>query len=242
MLALPESTRTGTAALGWQPTIFCLFSPRPGADDCRIEAPAGLRVERFTDPAEMLIAVGANPPAMVVIDSHVRGFDAAGVVRVLTTVAGMPVYIGVWEDEDSKAVAYRSLDGGAKGLLAMPVDGQALQEALLAHGGGRTQGLTRLRLGALEMFEESRETRLRGQRIHLAESEFGLLRCLVRAYPRPVSTVELKGGCNECGEYRSAGVGSTVARLRRHLEEVVPGASEIIGTIRGLGYVAREFV
>ncbi len=206
------------------------------------EVPTGVRLERFTDPAAMLLAVGADPPDLIVLDSHVSGVNVAELARVLSSVADVAVCVGVWPDDASKYVAYRALGRGARGLLPMPVTGTALHDALKSVARTRAGRFTRLHLGSLVMVEESRDVRVRGVHVHLAEREFGLLRCLVRAHPKPVPFADLREGCPSCGPHRIKGLGATVGRLRRRLDDAVPGASEIVGTIRGLGYVAREFV
>lgn len=199
-------------------------------------------MDRYRDPAAMLLAVGSDPPDLVLLDSHVRGADIADLTHVLSSLASVAVCVGVWPDEESKRVAYRALGRGAKGLVPMPVTGYALQDAVRMLGGVRAGRLTRLQLGSLVMIEESREVGVRGTRVNLAESQFGLLRCLVRAYPLPVTFDELRQGCATCGHYRAKGLGATVGRLRRRLDQAVPGAAGIVATIRGVGYVAREFV
>lgn len=241
MRAESASTHASGSAKHWSSQVVLLAAPPEGLNQWDVEAPAGVRVEWFTDPAAMLLAVGAHPPDLVVLDSHVTGVNVAELARVLSSLAAVAVCVGVWPDEASKHVAYRALGRGARGLLPMPVTGSGLHEALKSVGGVRTGRLTRLHLGSLVMIEESRDVRIRGIKVDLAESQFRLLRCLVRAHPKPVSFTDLREGCPTCGPHQVKGLGATVGRLRRRLEDAVPGAAGIIGTIRGVGYVAREF-
>ena len=88
---------------------------------------------------------------------------------------------------------------------------------------------------ALEVADHERALVLRGQKIQLAPRELELLRILDEARGSVVSRETLLGEIWGKNLEDDAVLDATVHRLRRKIEEVLP-ASEILVTVRGLGY------
>lgn len=239
--AVTVRVTTGGSPPLWPERMVVLVSATAQAAACEAAHAPDLHVEVFTGAADMLLACGARPPACALIDARVEGVSVPAAVLALTERSATPVYVGVWDDDRSRHIGYEALQAGARGLLAMPATQADLRHALQASGGRRTAGLTKIELGSITVIEESRDVWIRGSKVQLAEVEFGLLWCLLSAFPRPVTHDALIHGCSACGAYRAPALKTTASRLRRRLDAAVPGAGTVVTNIRGVGYVAREF-
>lgn len=238
--ALPTRVATGGTQPLWPQRMVLLMSTDGHAAACEAANAPDLHLEIFTGGAEMLLACGAQPPACALIDARVQDVAVPAAVRAITERSATPVYVGVWDDAHSKQVGYAALDAGARGLMAMPATAADLRQALQTSGGRAVAGLTKIEVGSITVVEESRDVWVRGVRVHLAEVEFGLLWCLLRSFPRPVTHDALIHGCSACGAYRAPAIKTTASRLRHRLDAAAPGAGAAVSNIRGVGYVARE--
>lgn len=199
------------------------------------------QLEVFTDGAEMLLMCGSHPPTCALIDSRVTDIALPSAVKALVKHSATPVFVGVWDDDESKQIAVEALHAGARGLVAMPASEPDLRTALRSSGGRGNAGFTKIELGSLTVFQESREVWIRGVSLRLAEIEFGLLWWLLRSFPQPVPLNELAQGGGEFPPCKGAALKARASRLRRKLEAAVPGAGVAVTSVPGVGYVAREF-
>ena len=199
------------------------------------------QLEVFTDAAAMLLSCGAHPPTCAFIDSRVQDIAVPSAVKSLVERTAIPVFVGVSDDEQSKEVAVEALHAGASGLVGMPASEPDLRMALRTSGGRANAGFTKVSVGSVAAYKESRAVWIRDVPLQLAEIEFGLLWCLLRSFPQPVSLADLADGCGEFAPAKPAALKARVSRLRRKLEATVPGAGVVLTSVPGTGYVAREF-
>lgn len=201
----------------------------------------GFTLDVFTDTAEMLLSCGAHPPACAVIDSLADQIDVPAVVAALVGRASIPVLVGVWDDETSRRIAVDALQAGGRGLIGFPVSAADLEGALRTSGGRANAGFTKVEVGSVTLFKESREVWIRDVELRLAEIEFGVLWCLLRSFPQPVPMAELTNGCGEFAPCKPAALKARVSRLRHKFDEAVPGAGAVLMAVPRVGYAAREF-
>lgn len=232
------STRTENA--GWTERLVVLASASAQSDLEELASRSPFPVDVFTAPATMLVQCGANPPTCVLIDSATAGVDVAAVVRALHEVVSVPTFVAVWEDAPSKRRAVTALDSGALGLVSMPPSADDLARMVKQSGGRGEARFTRLQVGSIVAFQESRDVWVRETKIHMPENEFGLLWRLMSAFPTPVSIESLRQGDAQTPPCGDDALKHRILRLRRRLEEASEGAGDAVRFIRGAGYGLQE--
>ena len=199
----------------------------------------GFEVATARDGAEALSAVMNDPPDVIVLDvmmPHVDGLETCRRIRArgITT----PILILTARHEISDRVA--GLDAGADDYMVKPF---ALEEllarlrALLRRSSGAASQV--LTIGDLSLDVGTREVHRSGDRIDLTKTEFDLLELLMHnagiVLERGVIYEKIWGYDFETS---SNSLDVYVGYLRRKTE--ADGASRLIHTVRGVGYVARE--
>ena len=225
----------------WLERFAVLTSDEAYASSLAAARAPDFHLDVFTDGAAMLLRCGAHPPTCALIDSRVTDIALPSAVRALVNHSTTQVFIGVWEDEHSKRVAVEALNAGGRGLIAMPAFEDDLRTALRESGGRGNAGFTKIELGSLTVFRESREVWIRGVSIRLAEVEFALLWWLLRSFPQPVLLYELAQGGGGFPPGKGPALKARASRLRRKLEAAAPGSGIVVTSVPGVGYVAREF-
>ena len=142
-------------------------------------------------------------------------------VKSLVERTAIPVFVGVWDDEQSKQVAVEALHAGASGLVGMPPSEPDLRMALRTSGGRANAGFTKVTVGSVAAFKESRAVWIRDAPLQLAEIEFGLLWCLLRSFPQPSRLTSPMAAASSHPPSPPA-LKARVSRLRRKMEATVP--------------------
>lgn len=198
----------------------------------------GYQVEHVATGATALSAVRERPPDLVILDLGLPDLDGLEVAQRLR--AGTPVAILMLTARDTVADRVAGLMGGADDYLTKPF---AFEELLArvhvqlrraqAH-----QQHELLRFDRVTLDVAAREVRVDDQRVELTAREFDVLELFMR-HPRQVLTREqvyeriwgydFGADSNVLEVY--------VRALRQKLEAT--GASRLLQTVRGVGYVLR---
>jgi DNA-binding response OmpR family regulator len=199
-------------------------------------AAAGFGADTVTTAADALSVLGSTHYAAAILDLGLPDEDGLTVLRALRTRQNtMPVLILTARDGVNDRVT--GLRAGADDYLVKPFAIEELVarlEALLRRPGqllGRS-----LKLGNLVFDTGARQLFIGGEPQVLSARELALLEILMRRSGRVVSkrTVEdqIFGLANDVG---SNAIEVYVHRLRKSLQDY--GASAVIHTIRGVGYL-----
>ncbi len=205
----------------------------------RTLAHAGYTVAVALNGEDGLQAVIDKPPDLIVLDVMLPGIDGYEVARRLREGGtGVPILMLTARGEVQDRVT--GLRGGADDYLVKPFELDELLarvEALMRRGQIEQQEL--LRFGDITLDTSSHEV-IRGERVvQLSSTEFALLAVFMhrprQVLPRAV-LMERVWGYDFGGESNVLDV--YIGYLRTKLE--ADGASRVIQTVRGVGYVLRE--
>jgi two-component system response regulator MprA len=199
----------------------------------------GFAVEVAGDGYAALAAARERPPDVVVLDLMLPGLDGMEVAQRLRAGSSVPIIMLTARDSVADRVA--GLERGADDYLVKPFAFEELlariRVQLRRHQAQDTGEV--LVFGPLSLDLAAHEVRLADQRISFTAKEFELLELFMR-HPRQVLTRDLLyeriWGYDFGGESNVIEV--YIRALRQKLESA--GASRLIHTIRGVGYVLRE--
>jgi two-component system response regulator MprA len=222
----------------------------------------GYRVTAVADGVEALAQAHRTPPDILLLDVMMPGIDGLQVCRVLRAEGDRtPILMLTALVETADRIA--GLDAGADDYVVKPFDVEevfARLRALLrrtgsderplrsgAPAGGPGSPVTRepavperqLTAAGLRMDLQARRVWRGTRELELTRTEFELLELLVRnaGIVLDHSTIYDRIWGYDFGP-GSKNLAVYVGYLRRKLDE--PGASQLIHTVRGVGYVLRE--
>jgi two-component system response regulator MprA len=202
----------------------------------------GYHVTEVTDGVSALATARKDDFDVLILDVMMPGVDGLGVCRVLRAEGDRtPILMLTARVETADRVA--GLDAGADDYLPKPFELDELLARLRAllrrtsDDTGTTPPRT-LRLGELAVDPAARRVWWRGTEITLSKTEFDLLELLVRnaGIVLDRTTIYQRIWGYEFGS-DSKNLAVYIGYLRRKLEQA--GATELIHTVRGVGYSVR---
>jgi two-component system response regulator MprA len=202
----------------------------------------GYHVTEVTDGVSALATARKDDFDVLILDVMMPGVDGLGVCRVLRAEGDRtPILMLTARVETADRVA--GLDAGADDYLPKPFELDELLARLRAllrrtsADTGTTPPRT-LRLGELAVDPAARRVWWRGTEITLSKTEFDLLELLVRnaGIVLDRTTIYQRIWGYEFGS-DSKNLAVYIGYLRRKLEQA--GATELIHTVRGVGYSVR---
>jgi len=202
----------------------------------------GYEVTAVTNGAQALEQLALHPADLVLLDVSMPVVDGLTACRVLRSEGnGVPILMLTARSETSDRVA--GLDAGADDYLAKPFDLDELFARMRALArrsrvAGDAADDAALQLGDLRLDLAGRRAVRAGTAIDLSKTEFDLLELLVRnaGVVLEHATIYERIWHYDFGP-DSKNLAVYIGYLRRKTE--VEGASRLIHTVRGVGYVAR---
>ena len=202
---------------------------------------AGHKVEMVSAGDKALAAATANPYDAIVLDRGLPGLDGLEVCRQLRA-AGNAVPILMLTARAAVAERVEGLDAGADDYVVKPF---ALDELLARiraferRAPQTGQGRGTLRFADLELDRDAMTATRAGHDVPLTRTEYQLLELLLANAKRVLSRdviFEKVWGYDFGPDSNSLDV--YIGYLRRKLE--TDGATRLIHTVRGVGYVMRD--
>src|SRR4051812_2713506 len=203
----------------------------------------GYHVTEVTDGVSALATARREAFDVLILDVMMPGVDGLGVCRVLRAEGDpTPILMLTARVETPDRVA--GLDAGADDYLPKPFELDELLarlRALLRRTSAEpgTAAPRTLRLGELAVDPAARRVWWQGTEITLSKTEFDLLELLVRnaGIVLDRATIYQRIWGYEFGS-ESKNLAVYIGYLRRKLEQA--GATELIHTVRGVGYSVRS--
>lgn len=195
----------------------------------------GYSVDWVRDGEAAHLALLTEEYSACVLDLGLPGRDGLSVLKALRARGKLtPVLILTARDTVQDKI--KGLDMGADDYLLKPIDLNELQarlRALLRRASGEAAPL--LTLGELALDPSGRRVTLAGKPISLSAREYALLHDLLSHKGRIRSRQELETSLYAWGEEVES---NTVEVYIHHLRKKI--GSDLITTVRGLGYVMGE--
>jgi two-component system, OmpR family, response regulator len=200
---------------------------------------AGFEVMTAASGTEALRTAAASRPDLVLLDVMMPDGDGFEVARRLRSSGpDVPVIFLTARDRVGDRVAGLALGGDDYVTKPFSLDEVLERIRAVLRRTGRVAAAARLRVGGLELDEESHEVRRDGTLIELTPTEFRLLRFLMLNAGRVLSKGQI---LDHVWDHSPAGdSGSVVEPCMSYLRRKVDrGEPRLIRTIRGVGYVLR---
>lgn len=201
-------------------------------------ANAGFGVHVESDGTAALSAAIRLRPAAIVLDIGIPGLDGLELCRTLRARGDWTpvVFVTARDDEVDRILG---LELGADDYLTKPFSPRELVarvRALIRRSQVR-DGSEERRVGAVTLDQVRRRVEVAGDRVELTATEFDLLAHLMSQPGRVFTREQLLSSVWGVADYSSSRtVDVHVAQLRVKLR----GASDVIRTVRGVGYSAAE--
>jgi two-component system alkaline phosphatase synthesis response regulator PhoP len=178
-------------------------------------------------------------PDLIILDLMLPGIDGIEVCRELRADSNVPIIMLTARDEEIDRVV--GLEIGADDYVVKPFSMRELMarvKSVLRRSSREGEPSNEaLQVAELKLLQDRREVYWKETRLDLSKLEFDLLEYLLRHPGQALSREQLLEGVwgyDFVGDTRV--VDTAVKRLRSKFELAEPEASEIILTVRGLGY------
>ena len=198
---------------------------------------AGLRVQHLARGDEVLAAVQAAPPDLIVLDLMLPGLDGTSVCRALRQLpadAAIPVIMVTAKVEEIDRLL--GFEAGADDYLCKPFSPRELV--------ARVQALLRRSAGAvaappaspLQMDVQQMRAAWKGKALDLTAQQFRLLDVLAGSPGRIFSRTQLvELAYPDSSDVLDRAIDSQIKNLRKKLATEIPG-QELIHSVYGVGY------
>jgi DNA-binding response OmpR family regulator len=205
---------------------------------CEGLAGAGMAVDWCRSVDEASAALSTAGYDLVLVDLGLPDGDGLDLVRAIRR-KGDTVPILILTARDALGDRVTGLDAGADDYLVKPFANAELAarcRALLRRPGRRLAPI--LAAGDLSFDTATRQASFRGAPIDLSKREAGVLEALMRRSGSVVAKETLEETLYAFNEpVTPNALEAAVSRLRKRLDEA--GASDLLHTVRGLGYLLR---
>jgi two-component system, OmpR family, response regulator BaeR len=196
----------------------------------------GYRVTCLDRGDTVIPTVKESTPDLILLDIMLPGLDGLEVCRGVRKFSQVPILMLTARVEEIDCVL--GLELGADDYICKPFrprEAMARVKAVLRRS-NPAQEERRLRAGAIELCEESRQVKVQGQEVNLTPIEFNLLRLMMERPGWVFARTELVSriqGYDFEGYERT--IDTHVKNLRRKIAAVLP-EQEFIRSVHGVGY------
>jgi len=190
--------------------------------------------------ANALARIRQTPPDLLLLDLMLPDLDGLSILREVRKFSELPVIMVTARVEEIDRLI--GLELGADDYICKPYsprEAVARVKTVLRRSPRRTQAETRDAAAAslIEIDAESRQARIKGQRLELTPKEFKLLQALAAKPGRVLSRAQLLDRIYEDNlEVSDRAVDSHMKNLRKKLSQAQP-EREIIRSVYGVGFV-----
>ncbi|HXZ25941.1 MAG TPA: response regulator transcription factor, partial [Nitrospiria bacterium] len=204
-------------------------------------AAEGFKVSQSRDGAEGLKRVKSSPPDLVILDLMLPGLDGLDVCKALRAApatASLPILMLTAKGEESDKVI--GLELGADDYLTKPFSPKELVarvKSLLRRKARQEPAVPVYTYKELRLDQERHEVTFKGKDVQLTAKEFALLQQLLENPGRVLTRQTL---LDRVWGYQSDVTTRTVDVHIRRLREKIPMLTDMIVTVKSLGYKLKD--
>jgi two-component system alkaline phosphatase synthesis response regulator PhoP len=204
-------------------------------------AAEGFKVGHARDGAEGLKRVKASPPDLLILDLMLPGLDGLDVCKALRAApatASLPILMLTAKGEESDKVI--GLELGADDYLTKPFSPKELVarvKSLLRRKARQEPAVPVYTYKDLRLDQERHEVTFKGKDVQLTAKEFALLQQLLENPGRVLTRQTL---LDRVWGYQSDVTTRTVDVHIRRLREKIPMLTDMIVTVKSLGYKLKD--
>ena len=204
----------------------------PASRLMKAAAQIGIATTWCRDGAEALLAVGAQPPGVLVLAANIDTVDAPRIAAAVRSHhSDLPILIGAAPGQEE--LTRQAMAAGASAVIARPYDITAIAPFALNASNHPHQPSVFI-AGPIYVDLRGYETKVRSREVQLTQRELELLVFLIQRRGRVASQEEISRAVwGRSPDTNTIAV--HVKRLREKLGED-PEHGEYIRTIRGVGY------
>jgi DNA-binding response OmpR family regulator len=194
----------------------------------------GFTVDWLRDGGQGESALTSEEYAAVVLDLGLPQQDGLTLLQSARN-KGVRTPVLILTARDGKLDKLKGFGLGADDYVVKPIDMEELAarlRALIRRSAGRAS--TRIRLGAVEIDPDMRQTWCAGSPVELSAKEFAVLELLVQNAGRVLTRTQLEQSVYGWGDSADS---NTIEVFIHHLRKKL--GSDFIQTLRGIGYVVR---
>lgn len=198
----------------------------------------GYTVERLTDREITISAIKTKEIEVILLDLSLFSIEGASIVGGIRAKGiKTPIFI-LLNSSPSIKDKVQAFDGGADGYLNKPVDLPELSARIRAlqrrYSNNRASPL--LTYQDIELNPSSLTVTLKGEPVNFSRSEFNLLQKLLENVGRIVS----RNSLNQCLYSWADEIVSNILEVHVHNIRKKLGITNLIHTIRGIGYMMEK--
>jgi DNA-binding response OmpR family regulator len=201
----------------------------------------GFKVSHLKDGAEGLKRVKTMPPDLVILDLMLPGLDGLDVCKALRAAPAtstLPILMLTAKGEESDKVI--GLELGADDYLTKPFSPKELVarvKSLLRRKARQEPAVPVYTYKELRLDQERHEVTFKGKDVQLTAKEFALLQQLLENPGRVLTRQSL---LDRVWGYQSDVTTRTVDVHIRRLREKIPMLTDMIVTVKSLGYKLKD--
>jgi two-component system, OmpR family, response regulator MtrA len=200
----------------------------------------GIELVTFPDGASALMCLSAEDPAVVLAPTEIPGVDFHSFVEAILEFSTVPVIVGLTSGQGSSERAAEALRRGAHGLIALPAGLDQLGALTKRIAPPRSAFSAPRTFGSISMDPQAYSVDVGGVPVNLSLMEFAVLTRLMLAAPAVVTKEELMEVEVGNGQLTHNHLKSVISRLRAKLSDAAPDQSDVIETVRAVGYRLRS--
>jgi two-component system, OmpR family, response regulator BaeR len=197
---------------------------------------AGFRTSSLDRGDEVIPFVRKHPPDVILLDIMLPGREGMDVCRDIRTFSAIPILMITARIEEIHRV--HGLECGADDYICKPFSPRevvARVKAILRRVGHVQEGKT-IKVGVLDLHQDTRQLMVNGQDLRLTKIEYGLLKVMLARPNRVFSRNELINAVQgDDFEGYDRTIDTHIKNLRHKIASVLPD-QEVIQSVYGLGY------
>lgn len=193
----------------------------------------GFPVTRYAEALDALADLAHDPHTALIIAADPELDQITRVLELACAIPERSIFLAT-RASTQEHVLSAAVRSGVDGFLTLPITPHGLHDALMFHPTTESED-REIHLHGLTVHLDEQRISWKGNSLILPSGEFKLLSYIARAYPETIPLDTLTSVYGVTADKRNSSVRTAIARLRRRLRSLDPGA-DFIQTVQFAGY------